>query len=344
MGLDSDKELLRELARSCKDAKERERLRALFALSAGYSVSDVATIFCVDEATLYRWIERWQEERNLHDREKSGRPPLFGEKEEKELKKLIGENDPKKHGINAGIWDCKELSRYFTKKGKPFSDEVIRAHLKKMGAHYIKAKIQYAEADLRLQRRFAKQFMKELGEKPENVIILFEDEAAVRSSAAKAYGWTFKKELIVKSHQKSWEKLNQFGAVDPINGKIIQLSSKEAKSPAFIRFLRKIEKSHPNIDIWIYLDNSKVHKSGIVQRFEKNHPRIHLKFLPPYSPELNPQEHWWRHERRKFLGNRSFGSTHQLATSLYWFGANTEPEEVASVCSLTHIEHLAGFK
>ncbi|MGQ9720199.1 MAG: hypothetical protein ACUVXA_02625 [Candidatus Jordarchaeum sp.] len=29
----------------------------------------------MDEATIYRWIERWQVERNLADKPKGGRPP-----------------------------------------------------------------------------------------------------------------------------------------------------------------------------------------------------------------------------------------------------------------------------
>lgn len=33
---------------------------------------------------------------------------------------------------------------------------------------------------------------------------------------------------------------------------------------------------------------------------------LRLSFLPPYSPELNPQEHLWDELREKFFHNRIF--------------------------------------
>jgi len=35
---------------------------------------------------------------------------------------------------------------------------------------------------------------------------------------------------------------------------------------------------------------------------------IELAFLPPYSPELNPQEQVWDELREKFFGNKTFKS------------------------------------
>jgi len=50
--LEEDENTLRELAKNCKDATERERLRALYAIRKGYSVSSVAEIFCIDESAV----------------------------------------------------------------------------------------------------------------------------------------------------------------------------------------------------------------------------------------------------------------------------------------------------
>jgi transposase len=132
--------------------------------------------------------------------------------------------------------------------------------------------------------------------------------------------------------------------VNPIKGEVIQMSSRESKSPAFVRFLRKIRLAYPRKRIWIYTDNLLAHRSRKTREFLEKHPAIELKFLPPYSPDLNPQEQWWRHERRKLLGNRCFGTPHEPATSLSWFVHNSEPEEVRGICSLTHIESLASGK
>ena len=93
---EGDEQLLRELAIHCKDAKERTGYLALHAFSKGYAVPSVSEIFCVDESTIYRWMERWQEEKNVHDKGKTGRPPVLDDGDKKEIKRLIEENNHKK--------------------------------------------------------------------------------------------------------------------------------------------------------------------------------------------------------------------------------------------------------
>lgn len=336
--LEGDEQLLRELAKSCKDSKEQNRYLALHAICKGYSVPSVSEIFCVDEATIYRWIERWNEERNMHDKPKSGRTPALDKDDKKEIKKLLEENNPKKHGINASFWDTKELHIHFQNQGKNVSRETIRSYLKEIGARYVKAQIQYPEANTEEQREFVRKFFDE--RKSSSAIILFHDEMAAFCSARKGYGWTLEKRLVIKAPQKKRERVNCFGAVNPMNGEIIEMSSKEAKTPAFVRFLRNIEKKYRSERIVIYLDNLPVHKSRKVKKFIKRHSNMKLEYIPPYSPELNIQEQWWNYKRKKFLNNRNFSSTHHLATSMSHFTKQTSREQVMSVCSLGPLERL----
>lgn len=44
----------------------------------------------------------------------------------------------------------------------------------------------------------------------------------------------------------------------------------------------------PFILIW---DRSPVHRAKVVQAFLAQHPDIHVEYLPPYAPELNPEEY-----------------------------------------------------
>jgi len=338
--LRGDEWLLRVLAKKCKDAKEKVRYLALHALSKGYAVSSVAEIFCVDEATIYRWIERWQVERNLADQPKEGRPPKLAEKDKGEIRKLVEENDPKRHGVNASFWDCRELRLYFLRRGKDVSQETIRRCLRGMGARYVKAEIEYAEADEDERENFAQRFLQDLASKPDSVVLLFQDETSVGCSPRKGYGWTFGERLVVKAPQTDRRRMNCFGAVNPLEGRVIQMTTREAKAPAFVKFLRRVIREYPGGRIWVYTDNLPVHKSGRVKGFLQNHPQVELRFLPAYSPDLNPQDQWWNFERKKLLNNRYFATPHQLATAISWFGRNTPPERVMSVCPLTPIENL----
>jgi transposase len=91
--LDEDGPLLLELAKKCKNAKEHNRYLALHAVSEGYEIPLIAKIFCVDADSIYNWTRRWEEEKTLEDKPRSGKPPAFSEAEKREMKRLIDEND-----------------------------------------------------------------------------------------------------------------------------------------------------------------------------------------------------------------------------------------------------------
>jgi transposase len=65
-------------------------------------------------------------------------------------------------------------------------------------------------------------------------------------------------------------------------------------SKIFIDFIRSVSEKHDKPIVFI-LDNASFHKSKEVQESaeEFKQKNITLKFLPPYSPELNRIEKFW---------------------------------------------------
>jgi len=61
-------------------------------------------------------------------------------------------------------------------------------------------------------------------------------------------------------------------------------------SDKFIEFLRRLIKTVSK-KVYLIIDGHPVHRSGRVKAWlEKNKHRIKIFFLPPYSPDLNPDE------------------------------------------------------
>ncbi len=339
--LEEDEQALRKLAKSCRDAKVQNRYLALHALSITKPVSLVAEIFCVDRTTLYNWVVKWKEERSLEDEPRAGRPNILSEEQKQEIRNLIEENDPQKHGINASAWGTKELMHYFAGREVQVSRESLRTVLLSMGAKYVKATLKYAEADMEKQKEFARRFFMDVEQHKNKALVFFEDEMSAGCSARKGYGWTFGDRLVIKAPQKSKKRVNCFGAVNPFNGEVAEMSSGQAKAPAFIRFLQtKMLDRHPQKKIIIYLDMGPVHRSKAVQKFLRENPRLQIIFLPPYSPELNPVEQWWGYKRMKFLNNRSFASQQHIALAMASFTRNTGAQTIMDVCSLEPLQNL----
>ena len=95
-----------------------------------------------------------------------------------------------------------------------------------------------------------------------------------------------------------------FGAVSPLDGCHDSLVLPRADTEAMSIFLSEVNRRHQNEHIVMFTDRAGWHTSKNL-RVPEN---IELAFLPPYSPELNPQEQIWDELREKFFVNKIFKS------------------------------------
>ncbi|MDV7400729.1 IS630 family transposase, partial [Arthrospira platensis SPKY1] len=73
-----------------------------------------------------------------------------------------------------------------------------------------------------------------------------------------------------------------------------------------IALFAQIEAAYPEANkITIILDNARYYRSKIVAEYLE-HSRIELKFLPPYSPNLNLIERFWKFFKKQVLYNQYY--------------------------------------
>jgi len=95
-----------------------------------------------------------------------------------------------------------------------------------------------------------------------------------------------------------------FGAVCPVRDCGVALVLPYANSEAMNLHLAEISKRvAPGAHGILTLDGAGWHQSGDRLKVPAN---ISLLLLPPYSPELNPQENIWQYLRQNYLANRVF--------------------------------------
>ena len=95
-----------------------------------------------------------------------------------------------------------------------------------------------------------------------------------------------------------------FGAASPCDGRHDSLVLPWANTEAMSLFLEEVSQRYPDEYILMFMDQAGWHKAKRL-RVPAN---IELAFLPPYSPELNPQEQIWDELREKHLANKLFKS------------------------------------
>jgi transposase len=143
------------------------------------------------------------------------------------------------------------------------------------------------------------------------VKLMFQDEARFGRISDKCYCWAkFPLRPMVQAmitHQYTYA----YAAVCPQDGAFDALVLPQVNGACMQIFLTEVAKRHPNENIIMVLDGAGWHKTKF-----KLPANLKLHFLPPYSPELNPQEIVWHELREKWFHNKVFDSLDALEDQL----------------------------
>lgn len=98
-------------------------------------------------------------------------------------------------------------------------------------------------------------------------------------------------------------------------------------------YLKEMEKEYPGKRILLIMDQAAWHKSESLEVS----PNIQIKFLPPYSPELNPVEKLWWWLRKEVTHNRIFKNLDEMLDELEKEFSKLTPELLSSLCTCSYI-------
>jgi len=115
-----------------------------------------------------------------------------------------------------------------------------------------------------------------------------------------------------------------YGAVSPLQGELDWQLCREMNTLRMGEFLAQVSRAHPRELVVMVVDGASSHKAKALVIPDN----IRLLPLPPYAPELNPQEHVWDELREKEFPNRVFNHLdaviRQLEQGLPRLAANRE--------------------
>ncbi|MDI7184470.1 transposase [Leptospira santarosai] len=131
--------------------------------------------------------------------------------------------------------------------------------------------------------------------------ILFLDEIGISQNPYTAKTWSLICKTLILRHKMSWKKLSVIRAISQKDFHF-QIVTGSVKSQDLIHFLNMLLKENRK-KILIVWGNLSVHKSRVKEFLKENEKRLRVEFLPPYAPELNPQEYIWGCWKRKDMAN-----------------------------------------
>ncbi len=268
----------------------------------GESVADVTRSLCLGNKTIFTWLKIAREKgiEALAPKARTGRNRKLSSIEEQEVKRWIVGHDPRQYGFDFGLWTRQIVSALIKEK---FDIDIkltsVGDLLHRLGLSPQKPLRRAYERDEIAVKKWiediypkVKKYAKNKGSE-----IFWLDEASIRSDDPLQRTWGEKGKTPVVKSSGQRQSINAISALSNKGGFWYHVYHGKFTADkcicCFQRFLKNRKSS-----IILIVDGHPVHKSKKVMDYiESLEGRIDIVFLPPYAPDLNPDELVWNQMR-----------------------------------------------
>jgi transposase len=173
----------------------------------------------------------------------------------------------------------------------------------------------------------------------EDAVIYFGDETGMRSDhqAGRSYAPKGETPVIKKTGQRF--SLNMISAISNKGHLQFMIIDGRFNSEVFETFLKQMIK-YSRQKIYFVTDGHPAHKTKKLNEWlEENKARIEVFFLPPYSPELNPQEYVNQDVKTNVIGKKRPINKAQMRNNVEDF-MNKRKNDKKQVQKYFHVSHV----
>jgi len=287
-----------------RKALESLRIHAVQQVLAGESPEVLARAIGVNRATLYRWLNRyhyggWEA---LKRRWPPGRPPKLGPEQMAWLARTVRAKNPLQLGFPFALWTLGMIRELIRERfGVRLSEVSVGRLLRTLGFTPQRPLARAYEQDPVLVERWKAEAYPKIRRlaKEERALIFFADESSVRSDCAGGRTWAPRGRTPVVPRAGARFSLNMISAVSPRGECRFMVHEGTATADTFCTFLKRLA-AGVDRKIFLIVDGHRIHRARKVRALLKAMKgKIRLFFLPPYAPQLNPDELVWAQVKRR---------------------------------------------
>jgi transposase len=272
--------------RAERDGRVRDRIKAVLLRDDGLSYAEIARVLFLSDEGVRQQVEDYLQKNGKLQPENGGSQSRLSDEQ---AQKLIAHLETTLY-----VRTCDIAAYVFEIFGIKYSVRGLTKWLHQHGFTYHKPVGVPAKADGAAQEAWIAQYEKLKNSLSDNEKILFMDGVHPTHAVRFSCGWIKKgvrKEIPTNGSQK---RLNILGALDLEDMAIHTQEYDAINAEAIIAFLGYLLTCLPGMVLHIVLDQAGYHTCAAVKEWAKANPRIRLRFLPTYSPNLNTIERVWK--------------------------------------------------
>lgn len=313
-------ELERKLRHSRK-IDDRNRLCVILGYDEGSSIDELASILRISHATVYNYLNDFHKNQKIENLPRGGRKPKLGDEQSQTLKKHLSE---------VTYLKVKEICAYVRATfGVLMSRSGMTAWLHENRFVFKCPKKIPGKLNPEKQKEFLKEYKALKNRLLPAEEIYFVDAVHPEHQSQASRGWIQKGEQKTLQSTGKQLRLHLAGALCLDGMKVITREYDTVDADAMIEFFKALEGSTEASKIYVILDNARSNKNKKLDEYLKT-SRIKLRYLPPYSPNLNPIERLWKIMRETKLYNRYYESSVEFFNEIRSFFSDDVPKKVQS--------------
>ena len=289
------------------EAREAIRIRAVQRIHAGESPEAVAKVLGYHRSCIYDWLKAFEQGGidALKYKKIPGKEPKLTKAQKQKVFDVVTSKNPLQLKFPFALWTRSMVRDFINSEfGISLSEVSVGRLLREMGLTPQRPLHRaYQQSPERVERWLKEEYpaiQKEA--KQSKATIYFGDEAGVRSDYHSGTTWAPKGQTPVIRTTGSRYSLNLVSAISAKGAMKFMTVKGRLTTDRFIEFLERLIKNQEN-PVFLIVDGHPVHRSTRVRTFvESTQGKLRLFYLPPYSPELNPDEQVWNHLKNHRIG------------------------------------------
>jgi transposase len=277
------------------------------AVEKGLHPEDAAELYGAKRSTVYNWLREYREKGPLAFAVKKapGRAPMLAPQQEARLRAMIIGHDPRQFQFDFGLWTRDMVGELMRREfGIQMTPQGIGKLLRRLGLSPQRPLVRAYEQNPELVRAWKEEEYPRIhtAAKAAGTSIFFCDEASVRTDYHSGTTWAPVGQTPIVRGTGNRKSVNMISAVSARGRFHFSFVDGNINAANFIEYLKKLLHDIPG-QIFLVVDGHSAHTAKATHEFVKeNSARLSIFFLPPYSPELNPDEWVWKNIKHDTVG------------------------------------------
>lgn len=283
------------------------RKRAVARVQSGESPETVIRAMGFCRASMYNWLAMYRAGGwgGLDARKRGGRPRKMTGRMLAWVYRVVTTGDPRQYKFPFALWTRGAIATLIHRRyGIRLSVNSVGRLLAQMGITPQRPLWRAYQQDPERVRQWVKEEYPAIAREARRIgaEIWFGDESGVRSDYHAGTTWSPKGKTPVVQSTGARYRLNLLSAVNRRGRMRFMIERRGLSAGVVCRFLDRLMEGQRR-SIFLIVDGHPMHKSrAVADKVRSFDGRLRLFALPPYSPELNPDEGVWREVKSHRLG------------------------------------------